>query len=199
MNNMQKITSYLIGVPLLVFVISCNANHPTGEDLCKSDSFLEINLPRSVIVGTDIVNIEKFKLSDKQLAKSYSAELGGATIKILVTSNLQGTSIERVFQEPGEIIHNNSYKLVCISNNTMRAENFIVRIVDDGILVLETKPNVEGISNDIWVLYNDIDIDRHHKKSCPLSTDCRVPPPQTPPMTLINKTKPVYQSVLLCR
>ncbi|MCP4326430.1 MAG: hypothetical protein GY787_32275 [Alteromonadales bacterium] len=156
MNNIKRVISYFTALPLLVFVIGCNANGSVSEDLCKLDAPLELNLPKLVIVGTDVVNIESFQSSKKVLAKSYSAELGGATLTFLVTSDSKSTDIVRTFQEPGEPNHNNVYKSVCIYNDTIQAQNFIGKIVDDGVLLLEKEPNVDGIPVDLWILYNEI-------------------------------------------
>jgi len=156
MKNIKNIISYFTVLSLLVFVTGCNANDSAKEGSCKIDASLELNLPTLVIVGTDVVNIELFQSSKKALAKSYSAEIGGATLNFLVTSDSNNTDIERTFQEPGEPIYSNVYKSVCIYNDTIQAENFIGKVVDDGVLVLEKTPRVDGIPVDLWILYSEV-------------------------------------------
>ncbi len=156
MDNIKNIISHVTALSLLVFVTGCNANESAMEDLCEVDTSLELNLPTLALVGTDVINIELFQSSKKGLAKSYFTELGGATLTFSVSSNLNTTNIKRTFQEPGEPAHSHVYKSVCIYNDTIQAKNFIGKVVDGGVLVLETKPNVDGIPVDLWILYNEV-------------------------------------------
>lgn len=156
MNNIKKMISSFTVLPFLVFLTSCNANSSVSKSLCKQDLSIELNLPKFVLVGTDVVNLENFKSSKKALSNSYITEIGGATLTFSITSNSQVISAERSFQEPGEPIKNSLYKSVCIYNDTILAENLIGKLVDDGILILEKKPDTEGIPINLWVLYNEI-------------------------------------------
>lgn len=156
MNNIKKAILSFTVLPFLVFIASCNANDTVNENLCKPDLSIEVNLPELVLVGTDVVNIESFKSSKKALANNYLAEIGGATLNFSITSNSQVISAERTFQEPGEPIKNSLYKPVCIYNDTILAKGLIGKVVDDGILILEKKPNTEGVPINLWVLYNAI-------------------------------------------
>jgi len=156
MNNINKVISSFTVLPFLFFITSCNANDTVNESLCKPSLSIEESLPELVLVGTDVVNIESFRSSKKALANNYLAEIGGATLNFSITSNSQIISAERTFQEPGEPIKNSLYKPVCIYNDTILAKDLIGKIVDDGILILEKKPNTEGVPINLWVLYNEI-------------------------------------------
>ena len=156
MNNIAKVIIYIADVMILVFVATYNANISAREGECIMDASFELNLPKSVIVGTDIVNIESFQSSNNMLFKSYSAEMGGAILTLSVISDSKGTHIERLFQEPSEPIHKIVYKSVCIDDDTIIAENLIAKRVMDGVLILEKKPNVNGIPVDLWVFYREV-------------------------------------------
>jgi hypothetical protein len=150
MNNIKKVILYFGVLTLLMFVTACNSSGYSREDVCKVDTLVESTLPKLVIVGTDVVNIESFQSSNNMLVKSYSAEMGGAILTLSVISDSKGTHIERLFQEPGESIHKIVYKSVCIYHDTIIAENFIGKMVSSGVLILEKKPNIDGIPVDLW-------------------------------------------------
>ena len=157
MINKNKWLAFYFGLIMLNFVAGCSANDVIGESACEVNTFSELDLPTLVVVGTDVVNIESFQSNEGRLGNNYSTEIGGAILTLSIISDSKNTNIKRTFQEPGEPIHTSLYELICISKGTLRAQNLIGKVVNDGILLLEKKPNVDGIPVNLWVFYDKND------------------------------------------
>ena len=149
---MKVILFYIVSF-ITFFTSSVNANDSIEEALCKVDMSIELNLPKLVLVGTNVITFDSFQPSFDKIAEHYSAEIGGATLTLSIIPDSKNTQIKRTFQEPDEPIYEQLYDSVCMYENTIYAPNLIGKLVTEGLLILEIKPNVDEISTDLWVLY----------------------------------------------
>jgi len=149
----KKFMKSFISIIMLIYVASCSANESVEEGRCKVDLSLEPDLSELVLVGTDVVNIKDFEPYNASLSKNYSSEIGGAILTLSVISESMSVSIKRTFKEPGGVVHVSVYDSVCISNDVFGAQDLFGKIVSEGVLILEKKPNVNGVPIDLWVLY----------------------------------------------
>ena len=109
-------------------------------------------MPGLVLVGTDVVDIESFNKSKEQLSKSYSAEVGGAALELSLNLTSEYLTVIRSFNEPGQAVNTKTY-IICNSEE-FSSDKLHIRVVGNGILMLETEPSVDGIPDDLWILYD---------------------------------------------
>ena len=139
---------------MLVLISGCSVNDSVGKIGCSVGLTPDNNLPKLVLVGTEVVSFDDFKNKSDNFLGHYSVEISDAILSLSITSGSMGYDIERTFQESGEAIHAKNYKSVCISKGIFSAPGLIGKVVNDGILMLEQKSNVDGIPVDLWILYN---------------------------------------------
>lgn len=144
---------------VLIFLFissSCSAqsNHEYSDQACDiSFSSLE-GLPEMVLVGTDVVELSSFNSAKvHKLKKKYSTEFGGATLTLSISQNKNDRRITRTFKEPGMKEQATEYSSYCTKERFISADNLKGIIVSDGILLLEEKPEIDGVPNDLWVYY----------------------------------------------
>ena len=156
-NGIQKMKWTFFYVLIILFISSsCSAqsNHGYSDQACDiSFSSLE-GLPEMVLVGTDVVELSSFKSAKvHKLEKKYSAEFGGATLTLKISQNKKNKGITRIFKEPGMKEQTTEYSNCCTKERFISADNLKGIIVSDGLLLLEEKPEIDGIPNDLWVYY----------------------------------------------
>lgn len=156
MKIVKKGLSTFVGLTLLGIVVSCSATEQLKEPICAVNPSSEQKMPNLVLIGTDVVNLNTFKVNNGSLGKSYLAELGGATISLIIKGGGSHTAITRTFQEPGVPAHTREYKSVCISGETLSAPHLVGKIINEGLLLLEKKSNVDGIPTELWVFYSKV-------------------------------------------
>ena len=88
-------------------------------------------VPDSVLVGTDIVNIKSFDKNREQLGKSYSTEIGGATLALSLDITSDFLAIIRAFKEPGQSVHAKTYN-ICISEENLSSDGVHISVVNNG-------------------------------------------------------------------
>ncbi len=144
---------------MLVIGLACIAQsgEVRSEKPCEVSFSTLKGLPKTVLVGTDIVNIASFKKSSQTLNDNYSAEMGGATSNIQISRTANHTLITRTYREPGNLGNIRRYSPSCIVNEFFSAINLKGKLVKGGLLLLEEKPDVEGIPDNFWVFYKSID------------------------------------------
>ena len=144
----------VVGLIILNLVAGCSEKYFMEEGVCEANFSSEEDLPKSVLVGVDVVNIESLPANVGRLGSNYSAEIGGATLALSIVIDSKILNIKRTFREPGESAHTRVYESICVSNGILRGQNLIGRVVKDGILLLERKPNIDGVPVDLWVFYD---------------------------------------------
>jgi len=156
MKIVKKGLSTFVGLTLLSIVVGCSATEQFKEPNCAVNLSSEQKMPHLVLIGTDVVNLDTFKLNNVSLGKSYSTELGGASISLTIKNGGTHTAITRTFQEPGVPAHIREYKSVCISGKTLSAPHLVGKIINEGLLLLEKEANVDGIPTELWVFYSKV-------------------------------------------
>jgi hypothetical protein len=119
---------------------------------CNKNISSDLSMPDLVLVGTDVVDIESFNKSKEQLSKSYSAETGGAALELSLDLTSEYLTIIRSFNEPGQSVNTKTY-IICNSEEELSSNELHIRVVNNGILMLENDSSVDGIPNNLWVLY----------------------------------------------
>lgn len=156
MAIVKKGLSKFIGLTMLGIVAGCSATEQLNEPNCATNLSSEQKIPHLVLIGTDVVNLDSFNLNSGNLGKSYSADLGGASLSLTIKDGGSHTAITRTFQEPGVPAQIKEYKSVCISSETLVAPHLVGKIINEGLLLLEKKSNVDGIPTDLWVFYSKV-------------------------------------------
>ena len=112
-------------------------------------------MPGLVLVGTDVVDIESFNKNKEQFSKSYSAEIGGAALELSLDLSSEYLTVIRIFMELGQAVNTKTY-IICNSEEELSSDELHIRVVDNGVLMLETEPGVDGIPDNLWILYEKI-------------------------------------------
>ena len=110
-------------------------------------------MPGLVLVGSDVVDIESFNKSKEQLSKNYSAEVGGAALELSLDLTSEYLTIIRSFNEPGQAVNTKTY-IICNSEEGLSSDELYIRVLNNSVLMLETEPGVDGIPDDLWILYD---------------------------------------------
>ena len=139
--NLLNITSGYSADPVAVG-IDCNKNISSN-----------LSMPGLVLVGTDVVDIKSFNKSKEQLSKSYSAEVGGAALELSLDLTSEYLTVIRSFNEPGQAVNTKTY-IICNLEEGLSSDELYIRVVNDGVLMLETEPGIDGIPDDLWILYD---------------------------------------------
>lgn len=153
LNHKTKVGFGLLAV--LTFNTACSASSEKsgiGDD-CSSLNFSLSGLPSLVLVGTDVVELSTFNLGLRELSETYQAEMGGASLGLTVSDQSKKKIITRTFKEPGENQLTSVFYPVCQSEELILAGDLKGKIVEEGLLVLEQKAEVEGIPSDLWIFY----------------------------------------------
>jgi hypothetical protein len=61
-------------------------------------------------------------------------------------------TIIRTFSEPGKAVNTKTY-IICNSEESS-SDELHIRVVNNGILMLETESGVDGIPDEFWILYD---------------------------------------------
>ena len=149
--KLNKLLIFL-GFILLNVTSGCTANPVAVGIDCSKNVTSDLSMPDLVLVGTDVVDIESFNKSKEQLSKNYSAEVGGAALELSLDLTSEYLTIIRSFNEPGQAVNTKTY-IICNSEE-FSSDKLHIRVVGNGILMLETEPSVDGIPDDLWILYN---------------------------------------------
>ena len=131
----------------------CTANPVAVGIDCNKNVTSDLSMPDLVLVGTDVVDIESFNKSKEQFSKSYSAETGGAALELSLDLTSEYLTIIRSFNEPGQTVNSKTY-IICNSEEGFSSDELYIRVVNNGVLMLETEPGVDGIPDDLWILYD---------------------------------------------
>lgn len=150
--KLSKVLAFL-GFILLNITSGCTVNPVAVGIDCSKNVTSVLSMPDLVLVGTDVVDIESFNKSKEQLSKSYSAETGGPVLELSLDLSSEYLTIIRSFNEPGQAVNTKTY-IICKSEDEFSSDELHIRVVNNGILVLETEPSVDGIPDDIWILYD---------------------------------------------
>lgn len=143
----------MLGFILLNLTSGCAAEPTNTEIDCSADIISDFSVPDLVLVGTDVVDIKSFNSAREQFGKSYSAEVGGATLALSLNITPDYLTITRIFKEPGQSANAKTYN-VCISEEKFSSDKLRIRVVNNGVLILETEPGIDGIPNDLWISYD---------------------------------------------
>jgi len=150
--KLNKLLIFL-GFILLNITSGCTANPVAVGIDCSKNVTSDLSMPDLVLVGTDVVDIESFNKSKEQLSKSYSAETGGAALELSLVLTSEYLTIIRSFNEPGQAVNTKTY-IICNSEEGLSSDELYIRVVNNGVLMLETEPGVDGIPDDLWILYD---------------------------------------------
>lgn len=150
--KLNKLLIFL-GFILLNITSGCTANSVAVGIDCRKNVTSGLSMPDLVLVGTDIVDIESFNKSKDQLSKSYFAEIGGAALALSLDLTSESLTIIRTFNEPGQAVNTKTY-IICNSEEELSSDDLHIRVVNNGVLILETEPSVDGIPDDLWILYD---------------------------------------------
>jgi hypothetical protein len=147
----------ILGFTLLNLTSWCSAEsiaaeHRTVDIECSTDAASNLTVPNLVLVGTDVVDIESFNKTQEPLGKSYSTEIGGATLVLSLDLASDSLVIIREFKEPGQPAHTKTYN-ICIAEGNLSSDELHISVVKNGILIFETDPDVDGIPSNLWILY----------------------------------------------
>lgn len=145
--------SFLVFALLLSLACSVKSDSVIKGKTCEVNFSTFKGLPTEVLFGTNIVDISSFKNSLPALKNEYAAEMGGAELAIYVTQKGNGITFKRTFQEPGGPVDVREYSPVCIVDYRLSAANLKGKFVKDGLLILEEKPNIDGIPDNLWIFY----------------------------------------------
>ena len=154
-NLVLKLNTLLITLGFILFnlISGCKAESITARVDCSANSTSGLTVPNLVLVGTDVIDIASFNKIQGQLSKSYSAEVGGASLVLSLDVTPEYLTITRTFNEPSQVVHTKTYN-VCKSGAILGSDKAHIRFVNNGILLLETESGVDGIPNDFWILYD---------------------------------------------
>lgn len=142
-----------LGFLLLNLSSLCISEAITAEIDCSTGDALSLTATDLVLVGTDVVNVKDFKQNHEQLSKRYSTEIGGATLVLSLDFAPDYQTIIRTFKVPGQPDNAKTYNL-CASEEDFSSDKLRLKVVKDGVLLLEADPGIEGIPNDLWILYS---------------------------------------------
>jgi hypothetical protein len=142
----------ILGFILLNFTSGCSAELVTVGVNCNRSVASNLSMPGLVLVGTDVVDIESFNKNKEQFSKSYSAEIGGAALELSLDLSSEYLTVIRIFMESGEAVNTKTY-IICNSEEELSSDELHIRVVDNGVLMLETEPGVDGIPDNLWILY----------------------------------------------
>jgi hypothetical protein len=145
----------ILGFIILNFTSGCSAEPVTVGIGCNRSVASNLSMPGLVLVGTDVVDIESFNKSKEQFSKSYFAEIGGAALELSLDFTSEYLTVIRIFIEPGQAVNTKTY-IICNSEEELSSVELHIRVVDNGVLMLETEPGVDGIPDDLWILYEKI-------------------------------------------
>lgn len=111
--------------------------------------------PDQVLVGTDVVAADRFRLESKprELAGTYSADQGGATVSANITEADGRYVVTLTYQEPGLDREAKTYSDVDVSGSRLHAAaGFEGRVVKEGLLVRDTSNALSALPPDLWIL-----------------------------------------------
>lgn len=145
----------ILGFISLNLTFWCAAESKNIEIECREDVISDLAVPDLVLIRTDVVDIKRFKKTQEQFGKNYSTEIGGSTLALSLDLTSDYLTIVRTFKEPGQSVHAKTYN-ICILEENLSSDQLRIRVVNNGVLILETEPGVEGIPNDLWILYDKI-------------------------------------------
>lgn len=109
-------------------------------------------LPTDVLSGTDVIDIKHFIPNPVVSIGQFNAEVGGAYMKIHVSSRNQ---IRRVYQEPSIKDISKIYTDLCIKSGYIYGEDVRGIFTTKGLLWLELKSGHESITPDLWTQLNN--------------------------------------------
>lgn len=117
---------------------------------CKIPADAFVKLPTEVLDGTDLVDIGSFKVSSLS-GSHFHTEMGGASLAIDIKTLNDFYHLERTYKEPGLTAMTSKYENVCVKAGHLYGKNIRGMFTENGILLLELKPDLEFISPDMWV------------------------------------------------
>ncbi len=124
-----------------------------AENHCNE---LKVNsVPPMVLVGTEVQNISEFEEASTGLDGVYTAEVGGAILTL--TYIKRSNQFSRTFQEPGEIQRTNHYSSACTQGEYSFVGEALGLNTEQGLLLWEPRNKIDGLPNDMWILYKKID------------------------------------------
>ena len=152
---LKTFTKSLVTLVALCACTSNAANHQPEHSCGNAPTEQTSNsLPELVLVGTDVVEASTFKSTTDKPLPHYITDIGGATLSLSVHRSKNTVQLERHFQEPGGPLIKQTYQAACLSTPFIYAENLLAKTVEEGILLLEKKPNADGIPADLWIFYS---------------------------------------------
>jgi hypothetical protein len=157
LNTSNRLLTFFI-LSITLFSVSCSAKDDSISINASCEAMRESigDLPDLVIIGTDVVDVSTIKPSSEQLEGNYLTDIGGAILSLSIKLSSNKHVVHRKYQEPGESVMDSAYHPVCVLNGAIYAKNVVIKAVQGGVLVLESKSEVDGIPTDLWVFYNRI-------------------------------------------
>lgn len=116
-----------------------------------------VKLPQDVLAGTDLVPLADFLNALQPLSPGTFVSEQGGVIATARTSITDGRlTINRTLQEPSARTHVKTYGPLALHDGRRWAhgDNAVVLGVYEGLLLLETDAEADGIPKSHWVLYN---------------------------------------------
>ena len=153
-NILVKLNKLLIILGFILFNLTsgCRAEPVTLGIDCNRNIPSVLAMPDIVLVGTDVVDIGSFNKSNEKLSNSYSAEIGGASLVLSMDLTPEYLTIIRTFSEPGKAVNTKTY--IISNSEEPSSDELHIRVVNNGILMLETESVVDGIPDEFWILYD---------------------------------------------
>lgn len=110
--------------------------------------------PHEVLSGTDVVEINNYKIDNNVKPGNYIAETGGAILTLLIEKRGKSIDLHRVFNEPGMGFKKKHYKnLIKFPDGDFKSRNIVARFVNGGVLILEHASGIDEIPDNIWFYY----------------------------------------------
>ena len=119
--------------------------------ICTADE----KYPHDVLSGTDVVEINNYKIGKDVKPGNYIAETGGAILTLLIEKRGKSVDLQRVFNEPGMGYKKKHYKnLIKFPDGNFKSRNIALRFVNGGgVLILERASGIDEIPDNIWFYY----------------------------------------------
>lgn len=151
-------------------VINKTSKNIQTKVICNKEYFDKVTLPSMVLSGTDV--FEKTEWQEAPLTiGSYSAEVGGATIRVVLTAvilnskeqavqanvpQMQGAvNVVRTYREPGMSVDSKSYEGLCAEGNRLYGNSVLLEFVNGGVLLWEGNAGNEFISNELFIFLTE--------------------------------------------
>lgn len=143
----------------LLFAASpASGAHPLAQTIpqdpyCGVEKLTPDISPHQVLLGTEVEDLSAFHGTSGPLLPRYETEIGGATLSLSITHSGNDWRIQRTYREPGTQSRRRTYSATCHPDGLLMGDSLKGMLVQEGLLIEESQSDVEGIPNNMWVLY----------------------------------------------